>query len=203
MPDIYETAASFYDLASAFIPFESALRAAAVEALAVQPGAAILDVGCGTGLSLPSLFSAVGPQGRIVGVDASAASLQRASKRAQRLGLPFEAIHGDAAIAPWSRRFDGALAIFAMSVIPDWTSTLQRVAASLLPGASFVVLEQRYATSGGARFFNPIARVMNTLLRADADRDFASAMEAAGLQTTTQHFHGGWYALHCGSSKSS
>ena len=199
MPDIYDQAASLYDLASAFIPFERALREAAVAALKVPKGACVLDLGCGTGLSLPSLFAALGPEGRVTGVDASAASLLQAAKKAQRLGLPFEPVHADAALGPWGdARFSGALAIFAMSVIPAWEATLQRVATSLAPGALFVILEQRYATEGPARLFNPIARVMNTLLRADADRDFAGAMTAAGLATQTQHFHGGWYALHCG-----
>ena len=199
MGDIYDDAASLYDVASAFIPFERALRAATVNAMAVEKKAAILDVGCGTGLSFPFLFSAVGAEGRVVGVDSSNASLLRASKRAQRLGLPFEAIHGDAAQAPWQgARFSGAIAIFAMSVIPQWEATLRAVVESLLPGASFVVLEQRYATAGPARMFNPVARLLNKMLRADAERDFPGAMTAAGLQTRTQEFHGGWYALHRG-----
>lgn len=199
MPDIYDHTASLYDVASAFIPFERTLRQAAVAAIAVPKGALVLDIGCGTGLSLPFLFAALGAEGRVTGVDASAASLLQAAKRAQRLGLPFEPIHADAARGSWgATRFSGAVAIFAMSVIPEWEATLQRVAASLVPRASFVILEQRYATEGAARLFNPIARVMNKLLRADADRDFAGAMTAAGLETQTQHFHGGWYALHSG-----
>ena len=35
----------------------------------------MLDLGCGTGLSLPLLLTEVGPTGSVVGVDASAAML--------------------------------------------------------------------------------------------------------------------------------
>lgn len=199
MGDVYDQTASLYDFASAFIPFERALRQAAVAALGVGQGASVLDLGCGTGLCLPFLASALGPDGRVTGVDASAASLQRAAQKARRRALPFTPLHADAADGGWGGSpFGGALAIFALSVIPRWEQTIARVAASLAPGAAFVVLEQRYATGFPARLFNPVARAMNAVLRADADRDFAAAMTSAGLDTQTESFHGGSYALHCG-----
>ncbi|MFQ5933789.1 MAG: methyltransferase domain-containing protein, partial [Dehalococcoidia bacterium] len=47
------------------------LRILAVSRLALEPGDVVLDLGCGTGLSFEYLEEAVGPDGRIIGVDVS------------------------------------------------------------------------------------------------------------------------------------
>src|SRR3989304_5545577 len=39
--------------------------------LRLRPGAVVFDVGCGTGLSFPLIEKAIGPGGRIVGIDQS------------------------------------------------------------------------------------------------------------------------------------
>lgn len=57
---------------------------AAVEALAPVPGEEVADLGFGGGLSLPTLLGAVGPEGRVHGVDISRVSLQRAARRHRR-----------------------------------------------------------------------------------------------------------------------
>src|SRR4051794_29187277 len=47
-------------------------RLAVLDALAAQPGEAVLEVGCGGGALLPSLAACVAPSGRVVGIDQSA-----------------------------------------------------------------------------------------------------------------------------------
>ena len=188
--------ASIYDAVSALIPFEAHLRDKAVDALGTIEGGSVLDIGCGTGLSLPRLAKV---SRRVVGVDTSPRSLQIAARRAQKVGLVFDACPADAATAPWgSERFAGALSIFGMSVIGAWEETVARVYASLLPGACLVVLEQRYPTTGLVRAFNPVARVLNIALGADPSRDFARAMTEVGFDAYTTHLLNGFYALHVG-----
>jgi SAM-dependent methyltransferase len=46
--------------------------------LALRPGEAVLDIGCGTGAMLVPLREAVGERGRVVGVDYSPRMLARA-----------------------------------------------------------------------------------------------------------------------------
>ena len=53
------------------------------EALAPAPGERILDVGCGPGFYVAELLDAVGPEGSVVGVDGSAASLAVAARRSE------------------------------------------------------------------------------------------------------------------------
>ena len=52
----------------------------------IAPGQRVLDIGCGPGdLSLHAA-ELVGPQGRVVGIDASAAAIDAARTRAAKLG---------------------------------------------------------------------------------------------------------------------
>jgi ubiquinone/menaquinone biosynthesis C-methylase UbiE len=55
-------------------------RLAVLDALAVQPGEAVLEVGCGGGALLPSFAASVAPSGRIVGIDQSADQIAAARR---------------------------------------------------------------------------------------------------------------------------
>jgi demethylmenaquinone methyltransferase/2-methoxy-6-polyprenyl-1,4-benzoquinol methylase len=57
------------------------LRLDAMARLGLQPGQTVLDLGCGTGLSLAPLASAVGPRGRVIGVEQCPAMLAVARGR--------------------------------------------------------------------------------------------------------------------------
>ncbi|HET9017767.1 MAG TPA: methyltransferase domain-containing protein [Thermomicrobiaceae bacterium] len=53
----------------------------ALAALALRPGSHVLDVGCGAGDDARALAELVGPAGRVVGVDPSAAMIAEAQRR--------------------------------------------------------------------------------------------------------------------------
>ena len=57
-------------------------RALAQEALASQPGDEVLDVGCGPGFYVADILDIVGENGAVTGVDASAAMLAIAGRKA-------------------------------------------------------------------------------------------------------------------------
>lgn len=59
---------------------------AAVGALSLHPGDAVLDAGCGTGRALPALRAAVGPRGTVVGVDLTLAMLEKAVRAVHSTG---------------------------------------------------------------------------------------------------------------------
>jgi arsenite methyltransferase len=58
--------------------------AAAIDALALQPGAVAADVGFGGGVGLALLLERVGPKGRVHGVDLSPTMVSRARRRFKR-----------------------------------------------------------------------------------------------------------------------
>jgi len=59
-------------------------RLAAMARLDLRPGQTVLDVGCGTGQSFALLEEAIGPEGRIIGVDLSPDMLAYARARVAR-----------------------------------------------------------------------------------------------------------------------
>jgi demethylmenaquinone methyltransferase/2-methoxy-6-polyprenyl-1,4-benzoquinol methylase len=67
------------------------IRERAVAWLDLRPGESVLDVACGTGLSLPLLREAVGTTGRIFAFDQSPDMLALARARAERAG--WENVH--------------------------------------------------------------------------------------------------------------
>ena len=69
------------------------LRARAIDRMALRPGEAALDFGCGTGLSFDLLEHAVGPEGRIVGIDVSSDMLARARDKVRRNGWANVTLH--------------------------------------------------------------------------------------------------------------
>ncbi len=83
-----------------------------------RPGQRILEVGVGTGLSLPHFR----PDSRVTGIDVSAEMLAKAQRRAKRLGLDHvEGLHVmDAEKLEFpDSSFDAVLALYVASVVPN------------------------------------------------------------------------------------
>jgi SAM-dependent methyltransferase len=95
------------------------VRAGCVSALGLDPGDTVVEFGCGPGVNVPALREAVGPTGRVVGVDITGAMLDRARALAERRGWENVAfVRGDATEPP-VRSADAVLATFVTSLFPD------------------------------------------------------------------------------------
>src|SRR5581483_2743390 len=67
-----------------------ALRQRTMTPADIQPGEAVMGVGCGTGTLAIEVRRRVGNEGRVVGIDTSAVQINRASAKAARHNVPVE-----------------------------------------------------------------------------------------------------------------
>lgn len=140
--DQYRRRAPVYDLELAIL---EPVRRRAVAALALQRGETVIDVGCGTGLSLPLLRAAVGPDGRVIGVELSPEMLQRARQRVAASAWDNVTLHqGSVALAPLPGRGDAALLHFTHDILQD-DAALRRIVGALRPGARIVAAGLKWA----------------------------------------------------------
>jgi ubiquinone/menaquinone biosynthesis C-methylase UbiE len=143
-PDEAKALASFID-ARAATADQAAAHTALVAALAPQPGARLLDVGCGTGVIARRLAEAVQPGGVVVGVDISRAMLDFAEGQTLPPGLRYE--QANAASLPFpDAAFDGAAAARTLMHVDDPQAVLMEVQRVLGRGGRFALLEADWGT---------------------------------------------------------
>ena len=114
--EFYGANAGLYDRI-ATLPPVGRWRARIADALALDPGDTVVEMGCGTGANLPFLRERVGTSGRVVGVDLTEPLLSVARERV----ASFENVHvlrADAT-APPVRQADAVLATFVVGLLPD------------------------------------------------------------------------------------
>ncbi len=142
--------AVFYDRLSAFYDWiaeasEGPLRRRALQALAAARGERVLEIGVGTGRALPALARAVGPDGRVLGIDLSSGMLQVARRHSasSRPGRTIGLQRGDARTLPYrSERFDAVFMSFTLELFDeaDVPVVLWEVRRVLRRGGRFCVV---------------------------------------------------------------
>lgn len=157
--------------------YQERLRAAAD----VRPGDHVLDVGCGTGLATREAARAAGPAGSALGVDHSAAMVERARALTAADG-PGNArfLLADAAAHPFPpARFDLGLSRFGTMFFADPVAAFGHLGRALRPGARLVQLVWQ------ARGHQEWAAVVRRALGADPPRAGADPFSLADPATVT------------------
>jgi ubiquinone/menaquinone biosynthesis C-methylase UbiE len=144
--ETYRRKAKHYDIISRLYPIpgypQLSQRRQAVQALGVRPGDTVVDMACGTGLNFSLLQQAVGPGGRLIGVDLTDAMLAVAQQRIEHNGWSnVSLVQADAAEFAYPTEIDGILSTYAMSHVPDAVNAIAHGAAALRRGARWVVLD--------------------------------------------------------------
>jgi ubiquinone/menaquinone biosynthesis C-methylase UbiE len=144
--ETYRKKAKHYDVTSRLYPIpgypQRGQRLRAVHALGLRAGDTVVDIACGTGLNFPLVEEAIGPGGRIVGVDLTDAMLGRARNRIEANGWNnVSLVQADAAEFGFPAEVDAILSTYALTQVPECGQVIAHGAASLSGGGRWVVLD--------------------------------------------------------------
>jgi ubiquinone/menaquinone biosynthesis C-methylase UbiE len=113
-----------------------------IELASVSTGERLLDVGTGTGIVAIEAAKAIGPTGRVVGVDLSENMLAAARAKAEHLGLSrisgFHRMDAERLELP-DGSFDTVLCLFALLHFPDPVRALLEMRRVMKPGGRLVL----------------------------------------------------------------
>jgi len=113
----------------------------------IRQGEAVLDLGCGAGFDAFVAASAVGPTGRVAGVDLSLEMLAVAESGRAAVGLStVEFRQADVEALPFpDASFDVALSNGVLNLIPDKPAALREVFRVLKPGGQLQACDMSLA----------------------------------------------------------
>jgi ubiquinone/menaquinone biosynthesis C-methylase UbiE len=175
--EVYRHKAKHYDLTSRLYPApgypQRRQRLRAVRALGLRPGDFVIDMACGTGLNFPLIQEAIGPDGRIVGVDLTDAMLARAQERIATNGWRNVSLEqADAAEFEFPPGADAILSTYALTQVPDSSAVIAHGAGALTRGGRWVVLDlkvpaiaPRWLTQLGTAAVRPFAAIDEWMMR--------------------------------------
>jgi phosphatidylethanolamine/phosphatidyl-N-methylethanolamine N-methyltransferase len=156
----YDRWAPFYDLVFGRV-FRRG-RAASLEA-AERIGGRILEVGVGTGISLPDYSKS----NRVFGIDISDSMLDKARQRVRDLGLDnvegIEVMDAQQLQFP-DNSFDVVVAQYVVTAVPDPEAALDEFARVLKPGGEIVLLSRVGAEAGLRRTIERLLMPVTTNL---------------------------------------
>jgi len=182
----YERIAFLYDFLDA--PYEIAWKRALRRRVFEGLHGAILDAGVGTGCN----FVAYPPGVKASGCDASAAMLEKARVRADKLGQLVELRRSDLTRLDWpDATFDGIVATFVFACIEDHeqAAALSELRRVCKPGGEIRIVDYRLSP-------RPLVRARQKLMSAWLNGTFAATytpktedyFDAAGLEVIDETF---------------
>ena len=200
--ETYRKKAKHYDVTSRLYPApgypQRAQRLRAVQALGLRPGGSVIDMACGTGLNFPLLQKAVGPGGRIVGVDLTDAMLAHARDRMEANGWSnVSLVQADAAGFDFPAGVDAILSTYALSQVPECAEVIAHGAAALSGGGRWAVLDlkipgrtPRWLAQLGTATVRPFASIDEWIMRRPWEAIRAAMQEELADFSWTELFFG-------------
>jgi arsenite methyltransferase len=163
-----------------------AQRSATLKSLHLVEGERILDIGSGPGLLAHDMAAAVGPQGRVCGIDTSEPMLAMSEKRcAAQPWVEFR--QADATQLPYPEgSFDAAVSTQVYEYVPNIPAALAELYRVLRPGGRAVILDTDYGslviyTEDKARMARVLAAWNEHFVHAELPRTLSGQLRDAGF----------------------
>ncbi|MBI3096719.1 MAG: methyltransferase domain-containing protein [Planctomycetes bacterium] len=179
---------------------EKRLRQWMLDLGGVQPGCAILDVGCGTGSLLLGAAGRVGPAGSLHGVEPSPEMAAHARGKASAAGIPVSVVEGSAGSLPYpAASFDVAFSTLVFHHLPGAMreGAVREMRRVLRPGGRAVIVDWQPPTSLLKAMTSPlfVVGLLHNLRPGGAPLDSSgteSVMSELGFESMERHsFDGG------------
>lgn len=164
-------------------------------ALAAREGERVLDVGCGPGFYLEQLAPAVGPRGKLAGIDSSEEMVELARRRCAAIPNVelLVASAGDRLPFP-DGEFDAAISVQVLEFVAEIDRALAELHRAVRPGGRVVVWDVDWSAAGWHSDRPDLtARVLRAwnghLSHPDLPRTLASRLRAAGFTSVVVDGH--------------
>ncbi|HET6517615.1 MAG TPA: L-histidine N(alpha)-methyltransferase [Nitrosopumilaceae archaeon] len=149
----YDFIEKFYRLLGLKIP---KYRKISIAALELSKGDTVVELGCGTGSNFSLVLDAIGPNGKLIGVDINDKMLEQAKKKIQKNGWKnVELVLCDVAEFKFPETVDGIFSTGALSYSSQYDKIIKRAHKALKLGKNFVLLDFK-KSEGPAKIFAPI-----------------------------------------------
>jgi phosphatidylethanolamine/phosphatidyl-N-methylethanolamine N-methyltransferase len=168
-----------------------------------RPGQRILEVGVGTGLSLPHFR----PDSRVTGIDVSAEMLAKAEARVEREKLAhveglhlMDAEHLDFA----DNSFDAVLALYVAPVVPNPARFAAEMRRVCIPGGTIVLVNHFMSHNWALRWFEKRLATLARHIGFHPDFDFDTFVRDSKLtvrEIRPSNLFGYWRLLRCVNEK--
>lgn len=172
------------------------LRARAAQRLALRPGDRVLEIGCGTGRNFPFLRAAVGPSGRVYGVDLSAGMLAKARALCERRRWSnVEITQDDAADYVAPEPLDGVLFGLSYNTMPHHLGVLHHACKQLRAGGRIVIMDGKVPSGPASRLFLPFGLwlMKHTMLGNPLIEPWKDLAAVADDFEMEEYLFGSWY----------
>ena len=159
--------------------------------MGLSPGDGVLDVACGTGSFTRDFARAVGPDGLVVGFDASETMLRRAVGETNGTGLEQVAyVRGDVIDMPFREQsFDAVCCFAALNLFAEPMKALDSMTSMLTPGGRIAIFTSARTRSAPFRTFESAVRARSGIHMFER-RELVDALEARGYAEIRQRITG-------------
>jgi len=176
-------------------------RKKAVAALSLKKGDTVVEIACGTGLNFVLLEEAVGPEGKVIGVDMTDAMLSVAEERVRTHGWRnVSLILCEAGEYVFPERVNGILSTFALTLVPEFDEVIRKGAAALAVFGHWVLADLKMPDSRISRIapvLLPIVRPFGVTLDLASRHPWGSIKKHMG-NVELNEFYFGFAYIACG-----